>query len=255
MCCSCCWRTSGPLTALHNHHYTDELQYLRDRKCGHHFTVCSVRDAVTSAVTHTPHPQSAHSLHPVCLEAWQIQNTVTSGCVGVQWTDRLGQTFPLHSCLLNDVYFGLWWSTSECPPPKVCKPITNYSAGFCSLICLIISLVYTKFDSREGLFSTNTLPSLSWGGGVEHHISQNCVFIIKTHYGQGLNDTQKFLWTNWMTKEDSCYPVRLTPTVTGKQITATLSALCHTEWCYCHQILIRSNQLTLPTSTALMKLG
>lgn len=146
-----------------------------------------------SLLKHTPHPQSAHTLHPVCLRAKQIQNTVTTVCVGVQWTDRLGENFPLRSCLPNDVYFGLWWRTGESPPPKVGRPITYYSAGFCSLICRRVSLVYTKFDSRKGLFPPPPCQSLSWAGG-------NCVFIIKIRHGQGLNDLQKFLWTNWMAK-------------------------------------------------------
>jgi len=126
---------------------------------------------------------------------------------------------------------GLWLSTRESPLPRVGKPITNYSAGFCSLICRIVSLVHTKFDSREGLFlppppPCQSLSSRGGGGGEEevpHHVSQNCVFIIKSHYGQGLN----VLWTDWMTTEDSCYPVSLTPTVTEKQITTTLGASFH----------------------------
>ena len=211
-----------------------------------------VRDAVKSAETHTPHPQSARTLHPVCLRAWQIQNTVTTVCVGVQWTYRLGETFPLHGCLLNDVCVGLWWRTSEFPPPKVGKPITNYAAGFCSLICR--RSFFSKYKVRlQGRPFSTTTTTLSGGGGRN---SQNCVFIIKIHYGHGLSDIRKFLWTDWMTKlKIRATRWDLTPTVTGKQITTTVGASCHTEWCYCQQILTRFSQLTLPTFTALMKLG
>jgi hypothetical protein len=65
-----------------------------------------VRDAVQSAEAHHTHNPRTHCI--LFADGHDKFKTLSLlSCVGVQWTDSLGETFPLQSCPLNDVYFGL----------------------------------------------------------------------------------------------------------------------------------------------------